>query len=104
MLLRTTVTSFESISSKGDEQLDGIWFSNKERTLAKIGEKKLSEERLRYLQANLGQLRLCFSGDKVAAFFAGTPKDQIEVETYQVPKQGYEKYFCRQLGVESPCG
>lgn len=71
-----------SFSGKPDERLDGVWVSDRERTLANIGASDVPEERLRFLRENLGQLRYCFRGDKTAAFFPGTLKQDIELDTY----------------------
>ena len=119
---------------KTDERLEGVWVSDREKTLRNLGS-SLSEERLRSLRHNLGQLGYCFRGDRAAAFFPGTKKSEVELTTYwvtettptsvtvktasglsrtlhlqggcfhhAVPGWGYEEYFCRRPDTENPCG
>jgi hypothetical protein len=73
-----------SSSVKTDERLSGVWVSDKEVTLAKIRTTTIPKHQMQFLRENLGQLQLCFMGNKTAAFFPGTTKSEIELATYRV--------------------
>lgn len=87
-LICTGVTACASCSGKPDARLEGVWVSDRERTLANLDLGSLSEERLRWLRKNLGQLGYCFHGDKAAAFTAGAKADEIQPMTYWVTEAG----------------
>lgn len=132
-LIFCSLTACGSIGH-GTSRLDGVWISDRSKTLANIDASGLPEERLQFLRRNLGELRYCFKGDRTAALFPGTTKEEVVLSAYWVNSEtrssvtvktnrsaartlhidegcfhhdtewGYKEYFCRKPGMENPCG
>lgn len=83
LLLFLALTACAS-SIAGDPRLDGVWVSDKDKTLANIRAVDIPADRVRFLRENLGQLSMCFSGTRIATFFAGTTPKPGDIETYRV--------------------
>lgn len=130
-LMVTSVVACGSVG-KTDERLEGVWVSDKKKTLAHIDARVVTVEHLRFLRENLGQLSYCFAENRTAAFVRDSREVQpityvVEVSTpsyvmvnadkgkvrtlhfeegcirHEVPGWAYQEYFCRRLGVQNPC-
>ena len=117
---------------KHDPRLDGVWVSDRDKTLAQIDDMRVSAERLGFLREHLGGLRYCFSGNRTASYFGDSSEVQLNIYSvaestpssvtvavgidkvgtfyfgdecihHEVPGWGYKEYFCRRPGVQNPC-
>lgn len=78
------MTACAPLSGKPDARLEGVWVSNRERTLANLAPASLPDEHLRWLRKNLGQFAYCFRGGQAAAFTLGARAGEIQPMKYWV--------------------
>lgn len=83
-LLSLTLVGCALSSSSGDPRLDGVWVSDKTKTLANIRAAEISADRIQFLRRNLGQLHMCFSGGRTAAYHSESHLGPNDVATYRV--------------------
>jgi len=84
-ILTTIMLSSCTNMQSYDPRLEGAWISNKDMTMAKIGDtSNLSREKIEYLENNLGELQFVFKGNKTAVFLTSQPKYEPEFESYRI--------------------
>ena len=126
IILISLATGCEEKSAEYDSRLEGKWFSNKEMSLRAIDKTKLSGEKVRFLEKNLGDLGYIYKKDKIAALFKSDPDFAVEFNKYKLiattektvtisslggpeviftfvgncyflePEKGYKEYFCKE--------
>lgn len=65
--------------------IEGVWRSDRERTLAALKESKsLSAEKRAFLEEHLGELYVSFRGNEARIFFEDIPEAEVEAQTFEV--------------------
>lgn len=65
--------------------LEGVWKSHRELTISNFTDnEKLTDERRKFLENNLGKLYVSFKGNKARVFFHDISEDGVETQTFKV--------------------
>ncbi|MCK4501890.1 MAG: hypothetical protein KAU22_02580 [Desulfuromonadales bacterium] len=72
------------IASSHEDQLNGVWTSDKEMTLAHLDQSLLSESQNAFLQKSLGELQFIFKGNQTAVNFTSFEDEPLDFENFKI--------------------